>query len=886
MTPNEIREAFLGFYEQRGHSRLPSDSLVPENDPSLLFTGAGMNQFKDEFLGKGRRGLTRATTSQKCLRTGDLENVGRTAGHHSFFEMLGNFSFGDYFKREAIHWAWEWFTEVLSLPQERLVVTVYEDDDEAYAIWRDEVGLEPERIFRFGAKSNFWPANAPEAGPNGPCGPCSEIFYDYGSEYDSGNHAGDENPETEEKRFLEIGNLVFTQFDRRDGGELVPLPQRNIDTGLGFERLVAVKEGVYATMDSSLFSGILEAVAGVAGKESYDREGEDGVRCRRIADHVRAACFLIGDGVRPGNEGREYVLRRILRRAIRDGFGLGVRDAFLPRLVGPVVEAMGDAYSELKLGQALVERVLAAEEAQFRRTFENGMRRLDGAIAELEPGAELDAAVVFQLHDTFGFPVDVTAEILDERGHGFDRARYDELMQEQRDRSRDARKMTADIFSRGPVGELVERGVEATEFTGYGDPEASTREERRGTLADGRVVGLIVEGEAELRGELAPGESARLVLDRTPFYAESGGQVGDAGEITFPGGPVGRFRVDDCKAVEGYHLHEGVWEGDAPLPAGLACVATVDAERRDALRRNHTATHLLHKALKEVLGDEVVQSGSLVAVDRLRFDFTFDRALEETELREIEDRVNAAVLRNEPLVSVLMPVEEAKAGGAVALFGEKYPDPVRVVAVGDWSRELCGGTHCAAAGDIGSFRIASEASIASGIRRIEAVTGAESLRRMQEDRALVSTLARDFGVPTHEVLARVEKLKKDVKELKRRKPAAAPAFDALSGDPVEAGGLRVFVHVAELPRESIVAAGEAVAKRGEGGVAVVLVGKHGGKVAAVVAGSPAAVEAGFDAPKLIRALGGRGGGRPHMAQGTFGADVDADGLKAAVASSL
>jgi alanyl-tRNA synthetase len=883
MNADEIRERYLSFFERHGHTRVASASLVPENDPSLLFTGAGMNQFKDEFLGKGRRGLRRATSSQKCLRTGDLDNVGRTAGHHSFFEMLGNFSFGDYFKKEAIAWAWEFLTKEMGIDPARLSVTVYQDDDEALAIWRQ---VAPgTTVHKLGAKSNFWPANAPADGPNGPCGPCSEIFFDYRKSI--APHTVPEcGPACDCGRFIEVWNNVFTQFDRRDGGELVPLPQKNIDTGMGLERLLAVHEGVHATLETSVFRPLLDAIAKLSGRPAYAKDGEDGVRQRRIADHVRAACFLASDGVRPSNEGRGYVMRRIVRRAIRDGHMLGIEKPFLGDLVPVVAAAMGRGYPELRDGAAGIAGALSAEEAQFRRTFRSGLERLEQAIEAL--GNPTSATVVFPggeaftLHDTYGFPIDMTEEILRERGIAFTRAAFDEAMQKQQDRSRGAAKMTSDIFDRGPLGKLAESGVAATAFLGYGDANGATREDRRGTHAAGKLVGVILR--EELHREVRPGEEAAIVLDRTPFYAESGGQIGDAGEIVFA---AGTFRVTDCKAKGGYVLHFGKYEGKSAAKTGDAADCRVDAERRDAIRRNHTGTHLLHKALKVVLGEKVHQQGSLVAPDRLRFDFTFDRALTADEIRAIEAQVNAEILRNEPLVTQILPVEEAKRSGAVALFGEKYPDPVRVVAVGEFSKELCGGTHCRAAGDIGSLRITSEGSVASGIRRVEAVTGAGAVQQMQDDREKLQGLSRKLGVPVGEIEARFQKLQDEIKLLRKR-PAAAPAqgFDVAKGDVVEAAGVKAFVHLVDRPRDEVSAAAEAFAKLTGDALVALIVTTEGGKVVALAAGTPVAVARGFDAGAFLKAAGGRGGGKKHMAQGTFPGTPTLDALKSGAAAAL
>ena len=884
-TPDAVRQSYLDFFVERAHTLVGSASLVPENDPSLLFTGAGMNQFKDEFLGRGRRGLVRATTSQKCLRTGDLENVGRTAGHQSFFEMLGNFSFGDYFKREAIAWAWEYLTTVLAMDPSLLHVTVFEDDDEAYGIWQDDVGLPEERIHRFGAKSNYWPANAPADGPNGPCGPCSEIFVDTGELPDCPDRSKCD-PECDCRRYEEVWNLVFTQFERRDGGELVPLPQRNIDTGMGFERVVRILEGAPTNLDSSLFAPIRDAVAAAAGRERYERDGEDGVRMRRIADHVRAACFLVGDGVRPGNEGRGYVLRRILRRAIRDGAGLGVDGAFLDGLVPSVIEAMGDAYPDLRTGRDLLAGVLRAEERLFLRTFRNGMRRLEAAVEGVVEagGSELDAEEVFRLHDTYGFPVDVTAEILAERGLGFDRDEYERHMRAQRDRSRAAQKMTDDIFERGPAGIVADAGAAETEFVGYDDPGRDSPEERRGVLARATVSGIVLLKDGRGHREVRDGEEAIVVLDRSPFYSEAGGQVSDTGAIDFEDG--GTLTVTEVSHVDGYTLHRGTYNGTEPGPVGGTVLARVDEARRDSVRRNHTATHLLHRALKDLLGEGCHQAGSHVGPDRLRFDFTHDRSLTTDQIDALERAVNAEVLANARLDTDLMSVEAAKESGAVALFGEKYPDPVRVVAVGEYSRELCGGTHCRAAGDIGQFRIVGEGSIAAGIRRVEAVTGDTALNRMQDDRTLLASLAKQVNAPAAEIAGRFAKLAAEAKALRKEVERLRPPFAAVSGTPIEARGASVYVHLTDEPRAALVKAAEALRKDDGAAVAALMVTNHGGKVAAVSAANPAAVEAGLDAVTLLRGSGGRGGGRPVMAQGTVPPPASAEALRDAVEAAL
>jgi alanyl-tRNA synthetase len=857
MTVDEIRRAYLEFFEARDHAVLPSDSLVPENDPSLLFTGAGMNQFKDYFLGL-RKDLRRATTSQKCLRTGDLENVGVTSFHHTFFEMLGNFSFADYFKREAIAWAWEFLVDVLGLPADRLSVTVYEEDDEAFGIWREEIGLPEGRITRLGAKSNFWPSNAPADGPNGPCGPCSEIFFDTGAPKcdDPGC-----NEDCDCGKYVEVWNLVFTQFDRRDGGELVPLPGANVDTGMGFERVVAVVKGTSSAYETELFRPIIDVVSELSGV-AYDRADPAHRRLRRIADHARAAVFCICDGVRPGNEGRGYVLRRILRRAIRDGILLGLEETFLHRLVPPVLDIMGDAYPEIREGRQNVEILVRNEEERFRATYEQGMARLEKAVAKLAEEGEtvLPGRVAFEMYDTYGFPLDLAKVILEERGLDVDEAGFEVEMERRRAESRDASQMGADIFSRGPLAE-VSREHGDTEFDGYGED-----------VVEGRTIALLADDE--ILEEAAAGREVVLVTDRSPFYAEAGGQVGDAGRIEALDGSFA-MEVTRTLKTEGLHLHQGRIESGTAR-AGLEVRLSVDSARRRATERNHTATHLLHRALRSRLGESVEQSGSLVAPDRLTFDFTHHEGLGEDDLREVEREVNRVIREDRAVVTAIRDLEEARASGAMALFGEKYGDRVRVVSVGDYSTELCGGTHVGRTGEIGTFRIVRERSVAAGIRRIEALTGEGAVERSLTDRRALGDAAKLLRVKEDELPTRIGELLAELKE--RRKAATRPAAATPAVDPAslleaaeEHGGVRIVA--ASVPGAGVPqlrALCDGIRARTEAS-AICVLDPEGKAVQVVVAGGTAALEAGFDSGRAIRAvtgvLGGGGGGKPAMAQG-------------------
>ncbi|MGH8299481.1 MAG: alanine--tRNA ligase [Steroidobacteraceae bacterium] len=849
MSAAETRRAFLEFFRERGHTVVPSSPLVPGNDPTLLFTNAGMVQFKDVFLGKDRRDYVRATSSQRCVRAGgkhnDLENVGYTTRHHTFFEMLGNFSFGDYFKRDAIRFAWEFLTGTLELDPAHLWVTVFREDDEAADIWLREVGVSPARFSRMGEKSNFW-----AMGDTGPCGPCSEIFYDHGPRIPGGPPG---SPDEDGDRFVEIWNLVFMQFDRSAGGTLTPLPKPSVDTGMGLERMAAVLQGVHSNYDIDLFKNLIRAAAELA--HTMDLESSS---LRVIADHIRACTFLIVDGVLPSNEGRGYVLRRIIRRAVRHGYKLGIEEPFFYKLVPVLEREMSSAYPELTRGRELAERVLKQEEERFAETLANGMELLEGVIAKLPggPGAGKEAAVipgetVFKLYDTYGFPADLTADIVRERGLTIDRDGFDAAMEEQRRRSQEASKFGVDI--RG--GATVDA---RTAFKGY-----------EGLDSEGRVVALLKGGNAV--DELRTGESGEVVLDRTPFYAEAGGQVGDAGALA---GSGSRFLVQDTVKRGAAHSHAGrVFEGS--IRVGDTVRAQVDGERRRAIALNHTATHLLHAALRKTLGTHVQQKGSLVAPDRLRFDFSHFQPVTAAELTAIERLVNAQIRRNAPAETQLMGYESAVAAGAMALFGEKYDKDVRVLRIGDFSMELCGGTHVQRAGDIGLFKILSEGGVASGVRRIEAITGDAAIEYVEQNDTLLRDLAQlvrgsreDVKDKVQDTLERIRQIEKEVRTLKDRL-ASGQGADLASGavdvqgvkvvatkvDGADAGALRSAVDRLKDRLKSAVVVLASV----EGPEKVVL-------VVGVTADQTARIKAGEVAGAIAAKVGGRGGGRPDFAQ--------------------
>jgi alanyl-tRNA synthetase len=842
ISTTEIRKAFLDYFQAKDHEVVPSSPLVPANDPTLLFTNAGMVQFKDVFRGLEKRRYTRAASSQRCVRAGgkhnDLENVGYTARHHTFFEMLGNFSFGDYFKRDAIAYAWEFLTQVLKLPEERLWVTVFEEDDAAADIWLKEIGVSAQRFSRIGAKDNFW-----SMGDTGPCGPCSEIFYDHGPEVPGGPPG---TPEEDGDRYIEIWNLVFMQYDRHAGGELQPLPKPSVDTGMGLERLAAILQGVHSNYEIDLFQHLIKAAAEVVGASDLEHKS-----LRVIADHIRACAFLIVDGVIPSNEGRGYVLRRIIRRAIRHGHKLGQRESFFHKLVAALVEQMGDAYPELVKAQAQVERVLEQEEARFAETLDHGMKILEEAIAS-QQGDVLPGDTVFKLYDTYGFPVDLTADIAREHKLSLDMPGFETEMEAQRARARAASSFDALAAS----GFDVEG---STDFTGY---------ER---LQDRSVVTALFKGGDAVE-VLRDGDEGVVLLDHTPFYAESGGQIGDHGVIR--GGDGNVFRVTDTqKQGDAVFAHIGrVAEGEIRRDQDVE--ALVDEQRRAATRLNHSATHLMHAALRQVLGDHVQQKGSLVDPERLRFDFSHFQPLSAEELERIECLVNEQIRANAAVDTRVMPIDEAMEAGAMALFGEKYGERVRVLSIGDFSVELCGGTHVSRAGDIGVFKIVSEAGIASGVRRIEAVTGAVALEYIGETEKNLGQVAsllkagrEDAVAKAGQLVERNRRLEKELEALKA-KLASSQGSD-LAGQAEAVGGIKVLAATLEGADSKRLRETVDQLKNKLGAAAVILGTVTDGKVA-LVAGVTKAETKRIKAGELVNyvagQVGGRGGGRPDMAQ--------------------
>jgi len=857
MKTGDIREAFLAFFESHGHTRVPSSSLVPVDDPTLLFTNAGMNQFKDTFLGNDPRPYARATSSQRCVRAGgkhnDLENVGYTARHHTFFEMLGNFSFGDYFKRDAIRFAWRFLTEELRLPPERLWVTVHVSDDEAEQIWIEDIGFPAERISRLD-EDNFW-----QMGDTGPCGPCSEVFYDHGPDVPGGPPG---SPDDDLDRYIEIWNLVFMQFNRDASGEMNPLPKPSVDTGMGLERIAAVLQGVHSNYEIDLFQALIHAAADTLGVA--DREASS---LRVIADHIRSCAFLVVDGVLPGNEGRGYVLRRILRRAIRHGNKLGADRPFFHRLVAPLVEQMGDAYPELRRQQAAIEKALLAEEEQFAKTLDNGMAILDEALAALD-GDEIPGDLVFRLYDTYGFPTDLTNDIARERGLTLDMEGYEAAMSAQRERSKEGGSFRVDYNAA-----LKLEG--STEFTGYD-----------GTDGSGRVLAVLRDGEAVT--SLAANESGVIVLDSTPFYAESGGQMGDTGFLSADGV---RLEVTDTTKAQSHHLHHvKVLEGQ--VSEGDILQARVNNSLRQRTRLNHSATHLLHAALREILGDHVTQKGSLVDSRRLRFDFSHPDAVNHEQLHAISERVNAQIRANTPVTTRLMSMDEAMAAGAMALFGEKYGEEVRVLSMGEsnFSVELCGGTHVDRTGDIGFFRITSEAGVAAGVRRIEAVTGEGAIAVVDAQSEQVQALCEAVKATPATLVDRVVGLRSEARELEKevarlKQKLATSAGGDLTSRAVAVGDTKVLaVNVdgadAKTLRETM---DQCKNKLGSGVVFLATVNDD--KVSltcGVTSDLTDRVKAGDVMREFAGRLGGKGGGRPDMAQGG-GTDVAAlDSVLAAI----
>jgi alanyl-tRNA synthetase len=865
MKSAEIREAFLRFFEEQGHTRVASSSLIPGNDPTLLFTNAGMNQFKDCFLGQEKRAYTRAVSSQKCVRAGgkhnDLENVGYTARHHTFFEMLGNFSFGDYFKRDAITYAWTFLTGVLKLPQEKLWVTVYASDDEAYDIWTREIGVPPERMVRIGdnkgapyASDNFW-----TMGDTGPCGPCTEIFYDHGADIWGGPPG---SPEEDGDRYIEIWNNVFMQFNRTADGVLHPLPAPSVDTGMGLERVSAVLQHVNSNYEIDLFKSLLDAAAKAVG---CSNEGQASLKV--VADHIRSCGFLIADGVLPSNEGRGYVLRRIIRRACRHGNKLGANGSFFYQIVAALVAEMGDAFPELRNQQAHIERVLKAEEEQFAKTLEQGLKILEQDLANLS-GAVVPGDVVFKLYDTYGFPMDLTGDIARERNLTLDEAGFEREMQAQRERARSASAFGMDYNS------LVKVDT-PTLFNGY----ATHTDEAT-------IVALYKEGQSV--AQLAEGEEGVVILDKTPFYAESGGQAGDRGFLQCN---AGRFDVRDTTKTGGAFLHHGlVVLGN--LKVGEPLTATVDASVQQATSLNHSATHLLHAALRLVLGDHVQQKGSLVDSLRLRFDFSHFEAIKPEQIKALEDIVNEQIRKNTPVATEEMDIESARQKGAMALFGEKYGDTVRVLTMGgDFSVELCGGIHAKRTGDIGLFKIVSEGGVASGVRRIEAITGGNALaylngaeEQLKEAAQLVKGSRDNLLDKLSAVLERNRVLEKQLEQLQAK--AASAAGDDLSAAAIEIKGVKVLAARVDGQEGKALLALVDQLKNKLGQGVILLGGVHDDKVV-LVAGVTKELTTRLKAGDLMKqaaaAVGGKGGGRPDMAQG---GGVDAGALDAALALAV
>ena len=839
MTTAQIRQQFLDFFASKQHQIVPSSSLIPGNDATLLFNNAGMVQFKDVFLGAESRPYTRATSSQRCVRAGgkhnDLENVGYTARHHTFFEMLGNFSFGDYFKQDAIKFAWEFLTEVVKLPQEKLLVTIYHDDEEAFEYWSKDIGLSEDRIIRIATSDNFW-----SMGDTGPCGPCSEIFYDHG-EHIWGGPPG--TPEEDGDRFIEIWNLVFMQYNRQSDGTMLPLPKQSVDTGMGLERISAILQGVHSNYEIDLFQGLIAAAASVTNAQDMDDKS-----LRVVADHIRSCAFLISDGVMPSNEGRGYVLRRIIRRAVRHGNKLGAQGSFFYKLVAALIEQMGQAYPELAKQQEIIEKVLRIEEEQFGKTLERGLAILEESLSDLK-GDIIPGDLVFKLYDTYGFPADLTADVARERQMTIDHQGFEECMAIQRKTAQQAGKFGADYNEQLKSEKL-------TEFKGYDSTHHSAT-----------VVEIFAGGEAVQL--LEDGQQGIVVLDRTPFYAESGGQTGDTGTITVAGG---EFNVTNTTKLGNAFAHHGTVQGRIGVNDKVD--ATIDDARRDSIKKNHTATHILHEALRQLLGDHVGQKGSLVQPDRLRFDFSHFEAVTKDELREIERVVNDEIRRNFALNTELMAIDDAKAKGAMALFGEKYDDEVRVVTIGDYSLELCGGTHVERAGDIGLFKIVSESGIAAGVRRIEAVTGADAVAYVSEQEQQLHDVAAlvkgDSASVLEKVTALLEKskgLEKQIAQLNDKLASAAGA--SLLDSIVEINGIKLLVANVE-GTESKALRGMVDDLKNKIGSGVIALGVASGDKVSLIAGVTKDLTGKVKAGELVNHMagqvGGKGGGRPDMAQ--------------------
>ncbi|MFM5084707.1 alanine--tRNA ligase [Aeromonas media] len=848
MSTSELRSAFLEYFRSQGHQVVSSSSLVPHNDPTLLFTNAGMNQFKDVFLGADKRGYNRATTAQRCVRAGgkhnDLENVGYTARHHTFFEMLGNFSFGDYFKQDAIRFAWEFLTGTLKLPKERLLVTVYETDDEAFNIWANEIGVPVERIVRIGdnkgaafASDNFW-----QMGDTGPCGPCTEIFYDHGDHIQGGPPG---SPEEDGDRFIEIWNVVFMQFNRQADGTMEPLPRPSVDTGMGLERISAIMQGVHSNYEIDIFQALIKKAAEIVGTEDLSNQS-----LRVIADHIRSCAFLVADGVMPSNEGRGYVLRRIIRRAVRHGRKLGATEIFFYKLAAELAVQMKDVAAELIAQLPLVERVLRIEEEQFVRTLDRGLLLLEDVLANLGDAKVIPGEVVFKLYDTYGFPADLTADVVREREIGIDEEGFKAEMEKQRARAKEASSFGVNY------NEVLKLDFE-TPFTGYKQLSEKTT-----------VVGIYKDG-VEVNGLIA-GEEAVVVLAETPFYAESGGQVGDSGILKVDDGI---FAVTDTQKAGKAIIHKGYLELGT-LEKGAEVEAVVDGERRQAIALNHSVTHLLHAALRQALGDHVTQKGSLVGAERMRFDFSHFEGLTMATIRRVEELVNAQIRANHDVSTELMDLEAAKSAGAMALFGEKYEDDVRVVRMGDYSTELCGGTHAKRTGDIGFFKIIAESGIAAGVRRIEAVTGKGAIdfmhqlgEQIEEAAALVKGDQFSIADKVRQMMDKAKLMERELEQLKAK--LAAQAGSDLLGQVIEINGQKVLIAALEgADPKSLRGMLDELKNRMKSGVVLLATSSEDkvNLIAGVTNDLTAKVKAGELVNLVAQQVGGKGGGRPDMAQ--------------------
>ncbi|MCZ8527983.1 alanine--tRNA ligase [Alteromonas sp. PRIM-21] len=839
LSTADLRNKFIDYFKSHGHQAVASSSLVPADDPTLLFTNAGMNQFKDCFLGAEKRSYTRAVSSQRCVRAGgkhnDLENVGYTARHHTFFEMMGNFSFGDYFKKEAIEFAWNFLTKEVGLPKEKLLVTVYSDDDEAFDIWENHIGVPKEKIIRISTSDNFW-----SMGDTGPCGPCSEIFYDHGAHIWGGPPG---TPEEDGDRFIEIWNLVFMQFNKQADGTMEPLPKPSIDTGMGLERISAILQNVHSNYEIDLFQNLIKSAASIVGTDDLENKS-----LRVIADHIRSCSFLICDGVMPTNEGRGYVLRRIIRRAVRHGYQLGANDIFFYKLVASLAKEMGEAYPELVDQLPVIEKVLRVEEEQFSKTLARGMAILNDTLETLE-GDTVPGDVVFKLYDTYGFPTDLTNDVAREHDLKIDEEGFEAAMQAQRARAQQASNFGADYNSKLAIDHT-------TSFTGYTDVEGQAN-----------VVELIADNA--FVEKLEDGQEGVVVLDSTPFYAESGGQAGDKGVLRVANG---EFIVTDTQKMGNAFAHKGIAKGS--VSKGDTATVAIDSANREAIKKNHSATHLLHAALREILGEHVTQKGSLVEASRMRFDFSHFEAVTAEQLTEIEKRVNQEIRANHTLATELMDLEEAKASGAMALFGEKYDEKVRVVTMGPFSVELCGGTHVARTGDIGLFKITSEAGIASGVRRIEAVTGEQALEVVQAQQATLASLSGLLKTDSQNVLDRVVSLQNQTKELEKalnsakQKLASQQGADMLS-NAVEINGVKVLVANLEgVEAKSLRSMMDDIKNRIGEGIVVLGVANDAkvNLIAGVTKNLTGKVKAGELVNFVASQVGGKGGGRPDMAQ--------------------